>query len=489
MNIKRKQLAIIGGGAAGVASFIAAVRNHVADTIYIIDPKPIGPGIVFSTQDNDLICNTSIDTMSVIIDEPLDFLDYLLEQGYDVEAATFVPRKWMGRYLSNRFDKYCAIASQSKINIVHLPYLVHSLKIEGNGLYSLKYSDDQQEKSPLITDVIFCTGFGNVRIPDKLNSHQEHPTFIKSPYPEADMLKKIQSKSRVLIIGSKLSAIDAALLLCREGHHVTMISPSGQIPAVRTQFIRMTKSVFNKQDIASIGSLWNKQASKYNNQCLNYKYLRYFIKTLHTHTKVPCHSQFSSANDVYHRLSEEIEIAEKASCEWQDLASNFIVSMNELYLTEDAYFQGAFHPDFAKTLERYITAIALPNAKKLLHYINIGSLIVQPGEIQNISTEKHHNSWLIDWGVGEYHFEAVVNATGYYAPYFFINSQGNLEIDRQCTHMDDSISILSSMAAKIEQQENIWFVGMPAHIRLWTPNAMIAVTTLANRLIENISNQ
>lgn len=55
--------------------------------------------------------------------------------------------------------------------------------------------------------------------------------------------------------------------------------------------------------------------------------------------------------------------------------------------------------------------------------------------------------------------------------------------------MDDSISILSSMAAKIEQQENIWFVGMPAHIRLWTPNAMIAVTTLANRLIENISNQ
>lgn len=268
-----------------------------------------------------------------------------------------------------------------------------------------------------------------------------------------------------------------------------MISPSGQIPAVRTQFIRMTKNIFNKQDIASVGSLWNKQASKYNNRCLNYKYLKYFIKTLHTHTKVPCHSQFSSANDVYHRLSEEIDIAEKASCEWQDLASNFIVSMNELYLTEDAYFKGSFHPDFAKTLERYITAIALPNAKKLLHYINAGSLIVQPGEIQNISTEKHNNSWLIDWGVGEYHFEAVVNATGYYAPYFFINSLGNLEIDNQCTHMDDSISILSSMAAKIEQQENIWFVGMPAHIRLWTPNAMIAVTTLANRLIENISSK
>ncbi|WP_323159530.1 FAD/NAD(P)-binding protein, partial [Pseudomonas marginalis] len=83
--------------------------------------------------DNDLICNTSIDTMSVIIDEPLDFLDYLLEQGYDVEAATYVPRKWMGGYLSNRFDKYCAIASQSNIDIVHLPYLVNSLKIEGNG--------------------------------------------------------------------------------------------------------------------------------------------------------------------------------------------------------------------------------------------------------------------------------------------------------------------------------------------------------------------
>ena len=91
-------LAIVGAGAAGVATFIAAVRAQVARSIYMIDPQPIGPGAAFSNTDNDILCNTSVDTMSVLHDMPLDFLEHLRCEGYAFTAESFVPRFLVGRH-------------------------------------------------------------------------------------------------------------------------------------------------------------------------------------------------------------------------------------------------------------------------------------------------------------------------------------------------------------------------------------------------------
>lgn len=107
-------LAIVGAGAAGVATFIAAVRAQVARSIYMIDPQPIGPGAAFSNTDNDILCNTSVDTMSVLHDMPLDFLEHLRCEGYAFTAESFVPRFLVGRYLASRFLQYSAIAREQE---------------------------------------------------------------------------------------------------------------------------------------------------------------------------------------------------------------------------------------------------------------------------------------------------------------------------------------------------------------------------------------
>jgi len=77
MTNKERHLAIIGGGAAGISAFIAAIKRGASDCITIIDPHSIGRGMVYGTTDLELLCNTSVDLMSVVSDNSWDLLEYL----------------------------------------------------------------------------------------------------------------------------------------------------------------------------------------------------------------------------------------------------------------------------------------------------------------------------------------------------------------------------------------------------------------------------
>lgn len=490
MSFQKRSLAIVGGGAAGVATFIAAVQHRVAQTIYIIEPGAVGPGMAFFNLDGDILCNTSVDTMSVVADNPLDFLDYLHKRGHTVTPESFVPRQWVGNYLNEKFLEFNTIALKIGIDVFHIPYVFKGLKINSHRCYTLWYGDTLAPQSLEVTDVIFCTGFGASRLPEVLKPHLAHPTFIHCPYPEQDMLARIPSQSRVLVIGSKLSAIDAAILLCREGHRVTMTSPSGDIPAVRSRLIRSPGAFFEHENIMSIMTRKGNQSNHPFPDSLKRAYLKYFYRALNKYTKIPWREQFSNANSYRERLREEIAIAEQGKSQWQDMIVNFMDVINEVHLNDKTYFDGSFHPNVEKMLHRYITAIALPNARKLLHYMDEGSLIIQQGEILNVVIEEGEaNTWLVNLGQDYQPFDAVVAAVGYHQPDFVIDEDGKLEIDTHGQHSERAISISPEMVAihpDLKEKESIWFVGTPAHKRLWVPNALVVVANIATKVIKNM---
>lgn len=107
-----KTLAIIGAGAAGTAAFIMAVKKRVAETIYIVDPKMPGHGNVFTNMDDDVLSNTTVNTTSIVSDNPFDFLHYLNYIGYKVTGDSFVPRRLVGKYIKERFTLYERIAKK-----------------------------------------------------------------------------------------------------------------------------------------------------------------------------------------------------------------------------------------------------------------------------------------------------------------------------------------------------------------------------------------
>jgi uncharacterized NAD(P)/FAD-binding protein YdhS len=69
-------VALVGGSAACVATYVALVKQRATKTIYVIEPDDIGPGTVSGNSDQDLICNTSGEIMSVMANAPQDYLVY-----------------------------------------------------------------------------------------------------------------------------------------------------------------------------------------------------------------------------------------------------------------------------------------------------------------------------------------------------------------------------------------------------------------------------
>ena len=95
----RAAVAIIGGSVTGVAAFIQLVRAGNAKRIDIIDPEGLADSIAFGVCEDVLLCNTSVQTLSILDDEPHDFQRYLQAQGIDVGEDAFVPRTWVAGYL------------------------------------------------------------------------------------------------------------------------------------------------------------------------------------------------------------------------------------------------------------------------------------------------------------------------------------------------------------------------------------------------------
>lgn len=75
-------IAIIGGGAAGVLVAIGVLRGATrALRVVIVEPQlPLGRGVAYATRHPAHLLNVPAGRMSGFPDRPDDFLDYLLAQ-------------------------------------------------------------------------------------------------------------------------------------------------------------------------------------------------------------------------------------------------------------------------------------------------------------------------------------------------------------------------------------------------------------------------
>jgi len=226
-------IALIGGGCSAVLVCKALARQAAElapGEIVIHDPSGrFGPGIPYGvdSSDDDFILNMASFTLGTDAEVPDGFARWLQAQpGQPRDArGSYVSRRLMGRYLSEELSEAMLTLGHHGVRVRCLARAVRAVEADGNG-----YSVRTDEGRAHFDKVVLAVG----HVP-KRDAFAVVPGYFSNPYHDLERLRAtVQPGAHVGILGSKLTAIDMALLAAKLGAgHISMYSNSGRLPLVR----------------------------------------------------------------------------------------------------------------------------------------------------------------------------------------------------------------------------------------------------------------
>ncbi len=451
-----KHVIIVGGGATGVSLFSRLPGVTGISSISIVDPNPVGLGTAFGTTDPLLLCNTSVDVTSLDPDGESDLLGYLTGRGWPVHRDDFVPRYLIGQYCRERYLERRREAEQAGIRVRHHLSAARTVSQAGAKGYAVELADGRRLTG---TDVFLCTGLDRPVIPDVVRDHLSNPALATSAYP-VEELRRLPENSRVLILGSKLAAVDAALVLGRARHRIVMASGSGALPAVRTRLRRPETPRLDS-------TAWH--ALSPDSPTLDREVTRLLLTAVaRAANGTALRSQISTATRPAERLAEELEIATTGRAHWQDTIAEIIQTINHISARWPHTTRGAVLNRYRHLVARYISAIPLHNARLLLGYLSDGTLRVTPGLPQGVAPARDGSGWQVRWDAGPaQHFDHIVCATGYHKPALTRLPDGTLCLDGATgpgadPYISSDLRVCDALTGK---PERVWVLGAASHRR------------------------
>lgn len=224
-------IAIIGCGAAGVASFSAIVddlcaKNFTNVTIDVFNRNDdFGAGLAYSTEIEKHRLNMRADTMSIDPNNPHDFVAWMHENGY---AEEYPARKIFGDYLKTRLSEKIAQAEAAGITCHFYPNTVVDIEETRTKVGITLAGEDE----PRFYDrSLLCIGnYANT----SYKKLQDNACYVEDVWNKKAFTIADKNAS-VLILGTGLTAIDSYIALRDKGHlgAISMVSRHGLLPKVR----------------------------------------------------------------------------------------------------------------------------------------------------------------------------------------------------------------------------------------------------------------
>jgi uncharacterized NAD(P)/FAD-binding protein YdhS len=211
-------IAIVGGGASG-ALMMAHFLKYAGDAVRVtlIEPREqIGRGLAYATENESHRLNVRASNMSAFPDDPDHFWRWLRANGHSGEDRfCFVPRMVYGRYLGALVEDRLA---ESDARLRWLREIVTGLS-ERDGSVTLHFSGSE----PGVFDMaVLCCGH-------EASERLEAP-FV-SPWEDPRSWNAAPD-STILILGTGLTMVDAAIALSESGHRgpIVALSRRGLLP-------------------------------------------------------------------------------------------------------------------------------------------------------------------------------------------------------------------------------------------------------------------
>lgn len=249
-----QDLIILGGGAGTVCALAALIKQVKKEfpngvqpplTITILERTgSAGNGFPYDPQLHHPILRVNNPNSGMIIDleNPRDFANWLQANGerlkheYPMIAHIiddnnsgkdlYAPRMLFGKYLQERLPELIIDAKQTGIHIeVQTNVNVVDAIQDAEQRWYLK---TEQHGTFTANHLLIAAG----HLPSKkFSALESRPGYFNTPYTDLSAI----ADAPVFILGSGLSAIDAAKILAYKKHRapIYMISPSGQLPRVK----------------------------------------------------------------------------------------------------------------------------------------------------------------------------------------------------------------------------------------------------------------
>jgi uncharacterized NAD(P)/FAD-binding protein YdhS len=211
-------IAIVGGGASG-ALMTAHLLKRAGDAVRVtlIEPREqIGRGLAYATENVSHRLNVRASNMSAFPDDPDHFWNWLQANGYRGEDRfCFLPRLVYGRYLGSLIEGRLV---ETDPRVCWIREIVTGLN-ERDGSVTLRLSGSE---TAVFDMVVLCCGH-------EASETLEAP-FV-SPW-EDPSLWNTAPDSTILILGTGLTMVDAAIALSESGHRgpIVTLSRRGLLP-------------------------------------------------------------------------------------------------------------------------------------------------------------------------------------------------------------------------------------------------------------------
>jgi len=212
----RFDIAIIGGGAAGVLAAIQCLRQATMPLrIVLFEPGPrLAEGVAYATDRAEHLLNVPTGRMSALPDLPDDFLDWRCARPGHTEAARgalahgYAPRREYAAYLRARLAQ-ARQASHASLDI--LPWRIDDLARDADGWTLGAGAARAQARR-----VLLATGNSPRPLPAR-GAHDLEPALQVEAWDYAGVAA-IDPDAEVCIVGTGLSMADVLLTLAGQGH-------------------------------------------------------------------------------------------------------------------------------------------------------------------------------------------------------------------------------------------------------------------------------
>jgi uncharacterized NAD(P)/FAD-binding protein YdhS len=355
-----KRIAIVGMGCSGTLALRAlASRLHRNDRVEILlfeqSGEP-GPGLPYGRRYGDecFILNMQSSLLGANLKNEREFIEWLEERSVSLkdDASLYVQRSLMGDYLRDLLHK-----SLARLDELNIGYAVISNEVTDIRKTVSAYEIISNGFTHHVDHIVLAVGHLKKRSPFPGNER-----YIANPYHELDAIKNIPRDARIGILGTKLTAVDIALLLHKNGFEkISMFSKSGTLPLVRGS--RQTEYEAPEPDKPETYTL-----------SAFLRALRHKLNALGDSE----YEGFISARDEYSRLRKEIRQSTQIR-KWHALLDRSKDFIDDFWLNLSTFKKRLFLRKYQGMWMSYRHPMPLANARKICQLLGDRLLSVHSG--------------------------------------------------------------------------------------------------------------